>query len=54
LLKDSFPCPIPTAEKDAHRAASSKPTLPIGRRGSTAIMRGKGSPELYAKPLLHK
>ncbi|WP_292232172.1 hypothetical protein, partial [Mesorhizobium sp.] len=27
LLKDSVPCPIPTTEKDAHRAAPSNVTF---------------------------
>jgi hypothetical protein len=54
LLKDSFPCPIPTAEKDAHRAPSSLPTLPIAPHRSTRIMAAKGLEGRYTKAMLHK
>src|SRR5690606_13144407 len=54
LLKDSFPCPIPTCEKDAHRAPSSNPTLPIGPARSTRIIVHTGCCALYPKELLQK
>ncbi|WP_206524879.1 MULTISPECIES: hypothetical protein, partial [unclassified Mesorhizobium] len=54
LLKDSVPCPIPTTEKDAHRAAPSKSTLLMGRRRSTTIVPVKGLPGCYPLALLHK
>jgi hypothetical protein len=54
LLKDSVPCPIPTIEKDAHRAPLSNPTLPIARRRSTAIVPAKAPARRYPEALLHK
>ncbi|WP_210242812.1 hypothetical protein, partial [Mesorhizobium sp. CU2] len=54
LLKDSVPCPIPTTEKDAHRAAPSKLTLPMRRRRSTRIVSAKGLSGRYRPGLLHK
>ncbi|MER9836471.1 hypothetical protein NKJ28_16025, partial [Mesorhizobium sp. M0145] len=54
LLKDSVPCPIPTTEKDAHRAAPSNPTLPMRRRRSTTIVPAKGLCWRYTPALLHK
>ncbi|WP_292147058.1 hypothetical protein, partial [Mesorhizobium sp.] len=54
LLKDSVPCPIPTTEKDAHRAAPSNSTLPMSRRRSTTIVPAKGLFGCYPPALLHK
>ncbi|WP_206072911.1 hypothetical protein, partial [Mesorhizobium mediterraneum] len=54
LLKDSVPCPIPTTEKDAHRAAPSNSTLPMRRRRSTTIVPAKGLCGCYPQTLLHK
>jgi hypothetical protein len=44
-----FPAPIPTIEKEAHRASSSKSTLPIALSGSTGNTRRR-----YPKGVLHK
>ncbi|MBN9253026.1 MAG: hypothetical protein J0I86_21050, partial [Mesorhizobium sp.] len=54
LLKDSVPCPIPTTEKDAHRASPSKVTLPIDPPCSTMIVPPMGYGDCYPLLLLHK
>jgi hypothetical protein len=54
LLKDSVPCPIPTIEKDAHRAAFPDATLPIGLWRSTLFVPAEALAGCYRAGLLQK